>query len=91
MKDEMIEMQQDKDAQKLAKILGITYEQLMQLDYEIDTNESSDGLIYNYIVEFGDNDPKEILDKIIGLEDRKRVWLTPWVFENSEYYDEEYE
>ena len=91
MKDLMIEMQEAKNDEKLAKILGITYDELLQLDHEIDTDESSDGLIYNYIVEFGDDAPKEILDKINGLEDRKRVWIAPWEFENSEYYDDQYE
>lgn len=91
MKDLMIEMQQTKDDERLAKILGISYGELLELDHEIDTDESSDGLIYNYIVEFSDDAPKEILDKINGLEDRKRVWIAPWEFENSDYYDEQYE
>ena len=91
MKDRMIEMQQTKDDEKLAKILGITYDELLQLDHEIDTDESNDGLIYSYIVEFGDDAPAEILDKIKGLEDRKRVWIAPWEFENSDYYEEQYE
>lgn len=66
-KEFMIEKQQEKADRNLAKKLGLSYNELMELDYEIDTNESKDGLIYNYIIEFSTNSPKNILNKIKGL------------------------
>jgi len=88
----MIERQQEEFEKKLADILGITYDELSEIGYEIETNESKDGLIYNYIIEFPEDSSSEILDKINGLEDRKRVWLQPWeLYEDNDYYDEQYE
>ena len=89
--ERMIEMQQDKYDRNLAKKLGITYDEIHQLDHEIDTEESNDGLVYNQIVRFSDNAPKEILDKVIGIENHNQVWLAPWELDNSGYYEEEYE
>lgn len=88
----MIERQQEGFEKKLADILGITYDELSEIGYEVDTNESNDGLLYNYIIEFPDDSNPDILDKINGLEDRKRVWLQPWeLYEEEDYYDEQYE
>ena len=89
--ERMIEMQQEKDDRNLAKKLGISYDELLELDHEIDTEESNDGLVYNYILKFSDDAPKEILDKIIGIDDQSQVWLAPWELDNSEYYEEQYE
>ncbi|NQT78743.1 MAG: hypothetical protein HQ565_13610 [Bacteroidetes bacterium] len=87
-----MERQQEEFEKKLADILGITYDELSEIGYEIETNESKDGLIYNYIIEFPEDSSSEILDKINGLEDRKRVWLQPWeLYEDNDYYDEQYE
>ncbi len=52
IKEYMAEVQEQKDDERLAKILGITYDELMQLDHEIHTEQSGDGLVYNYVVEF---------------------------------------
>ena len=62
------DMQEERHDRKLAEELGITYEELSELSYEIDINESSDGLVYNYVVRFADGNPSEILQKIPGLE-----------------------
>ncbi|MFZ4799712.1 MAG: hypothetical protein ACOYMA_19620 [Bacteroidia bacterium] len=91
-KEMMIERQREEFEKKLAGILGISYDELSEIDFEIENNESKDGLLYNYIIEFSDNSNPEILDKIKGLEDRKRVWLQPWELdEEDHYYDEHYE
>jgi hypothetical protein len=89
--ERMIEMQQEKSDQELAKKLGITYDELMQLDYEIDTEESEDGLIYNYIIKFRDDSPREILEKINGIDEQNHVWFPSWEFENDDYSKEQYE
>jgi hypothetical protein len=82
--ERMIENQKEKFDHSLAEKLGISYDDLLELNYEITTEESNDGLIYNYILEIKNNVPDEILDKIHGLEDGIRVWFAPW-----ELYDED--
>jgi len=57
----------------LALELQLTFDEMNQLTYEIDQNESDDGLIYNYIVQFDDNNDKEILSKIDGLTEH--LWV----------------
>ncbi len=92
VKETMIERQQEELEKKLAGILGISYEELSEIGYEIETNKSKDGLLYNYIIEFPNDSNPDILDKINGLEDRKRVWLQSWeLYEEDYYYDEQYE
>jgi hypothetical protein len=55
-------------------ILGISYDELCQLEWDVDTNESSDGLIYDYIYTFRDDSNLEILKKIPvpTIEKRKK-------------------
>lgn len=89
--ERMIEMQQERDDRELAKKLGITYDELLELDHEIDTEESEDGLIYNYIIKFRDDAPREILDKVHGIDENDYVWLPSWELGNEEYYEEQYE
>lgn len=88
--DRIIEMQQQKGDEQLAKRLGISYDELMQLDHRVDTDESKEGLIYGYIIRFDNNAPREILDKVIGLQD-DYVYLAPWDLGYDDYYEEEYE
>lgn len=89
--DLMIEMQQEKANDQLAKKLGITTEELEELDHWVETDESSDGLIYGYIIYFDDDAPRDILDKIIGLEGNSYVYFPPWEYGNEEYYNDEFE
>ncbi len=57
----------------LALEFQLTYEEMEHLTYDIDTNESSDGQIYNYIIQFNEeNDPK-ILSKIKDLHENN--WI----------------
>ena len=87
-----MEMQEQESDRHLAELLGITYDELIELDYEIETDESKEGLVYNYRVEFDtDNSPKNILQKIKNLEDGCRVYLQPWDLEQDYDYEEQYE
>ena len=76
---------------RLAESLGISHSDLDLLNYEINTNESSDGLIYNYVIEFKDDSPKEILKKISGLEEGRYVYLDPWDLDIDEYQNDQFE
>ena len=51
----------DEKSDVIGKILGITAEQAEQY-VTIDTNESDDGLIYNYIAVFDEATPPEVLE-----------------------------
>ncbi|MGL4806036.1 MAG: hypothetical protein ACRC26_06785 [Bacteroidales bacterium] len=67
---------------KIASHLGLTYEEFAEYHTEVDTDESSEGLIYNYIVRFSDEIPQEIWDKIKGDKGDYCVFITAHVFEN---------
>ena len=91
-KEFMFESEQEVLEKRLAFILGISNDELSEISYNIHNQESNEGLIYNYIIEFPDDSNPEIFDKINGLEDRKRVLLQPWELDEEEYYyDEQYE
>jgi len=83
-KELMIEMEEKYD-RRLADILGITFEELGSLHYEIDEDLSSDGgIIYNYIIQFNDENNEEILQKIKGLEGRHYVYIPAWELNNGD-------
>ena len=63
----------DLDTALLAEELGITVDELQQLHYTIDDNASNDDLIYSYIIQFDDECPREILDRIDGLTNTNSV------------------
>ena len=60
---------------KLAKVLRITPDELSQTEYNIDHNESKDGVIYDYYVVFGESSSKKVLNKIDGLNEYRTVSL----------------
>tara|TARA_R110000850_G_scaffold222932_1_gene348765 strand:- start:2483 stop:3319 length:837 start_codon:yes stop_codon:yes gene_type:complete len=77
-KEWMMEMQEQAGDRHLAKLLGISYDDLMELEWQISTDESNEGLVYCYIVEFSDDSPSKIVSKIDRLEDGNKVFLAPW-------------
>ena len=74
--------------EQLASALGLSIEELDELDYEIHTNESNDGLIYEYVVHISESSPSEILSKIDGLSSQNYVRLQPYELESDPYEDE---
>ena len=91
MSDLMIEIQEKEAGERIAKILDISLFDLVELEYEIETDESKDGLIYKYRIEFSEDSPKEILEKISRLEDGRRVYLEPWELDSEYDYDEQFD
>ena len=63
----------------LALEFQLTFEEMNQLDYRI-AEGGSTGITYNYIVNFDDNNDKDILDKIDGLDENLWVQVDPAVF-----------
>lgn len=78
VKEYMMELEEQAYERHLAKLLGISYDDLIQLEWKIETDESKDGLIYSYRIEFTEDSTQEILSKIERLEDNCRVYLEPW-------------
>ncbi|QYK12244.1 hypothetical protein K0I63_16080 [Shewanella rhizosphaerae] len=76
---------------RLAKLLGITEDELEQISYDIDGDYSNDGLLYGYVVQFdNDNDPS-IMAKIDGLTSGSYVSLSQWELEDPEEDELEWE
>ncbi|KKO66109.1 hypothetical protein VM94_00449 [Janthinobacterium sp. KBS0711] len=75
---------------RLAEHLGLTAEELDTLEPDIDTNESADGLIYCYILNFHRDAPKELLAKVIGLAPGSRTMQVELGIFDSEERDDEY-
>jgi len=91
-KEIAIEMQEQEQDRRLAEILGITYDELLELDYEVETDKSRDDLIYNYRIEFNpENSSKDILNKIKDLQDGCRVYIQRWELDEEYDYDEQYD
>jgi hypothetical protein len=88
--ERLIEKKQERSDLHLANLLGITYSELLRVKPKIRDDGSDDGCVINHIIEFDNDAPREILDKIIGIEDGKRVWLAPWDLGNEDYYEEQY-
>lgn len=83
-----MEQQQIQEDTILAKKLGLTYEELQETDWHIESDESRDGMLYGYIVYF-DDVPNHILGKIKGLNSDNQVWFSPYDLDEEEYYDYE--
>ena len=82
------EIQEKLEDKRLAATLGISLEDLNQLQWDIGTDESDDGLIYGYIIEFQRDSPKEILERIERLEDGYKVYLWPSELDGREDAEE---
>lgn len=78
VKDWLMDLEEHAFDRHLAKLLNISYDELVELDWEIETDESDDGLIYSYRIEFSKNSPIGILSKIERLKDNCRVHIEPW-------------
>jgi len=66
---------EEEQHQKISEVLGITLDELSQTDFEISTNESDEGLVYNLLVVFADSSSDEVLAKIEGLDENRTVRL----------------
>lgn len=62
------EKNQENAERELENILGITYQEIIKLVYEIHDNKSREGLIYWHYEEFNKEVTPKILDKIKGLD-----------------------
>jgi hypothetical protein len=68
----------------LAEKLGITFDELTKLSYKLTVNQSKDGTFLNYDMEFGDNSPKDIMDKIEGVNPMHQLRLAQWEIDDDD-------
>ncbi len=89
-KERMHEMAEENRDRKLADVLGITYDELIQTDFEITEDEgegSNEGVVYGTLVTFSDSSPKEILKKIKGLDNANTVKLDVFDWNSGDVED----
>ncbi|MCY7324394.1 MAG: hypothetical protein LH660_21985 [Phormidesmis sp. CAN_BIN36] len=81
------EMQEKWRDQKLAAALGISYDDLLELEWSLDPNEGHDGALHGYMVTFSEESPKKILNKIVGIRDGYFVNLPSCSFDEPDDED----
>jgi len=88
-----IEQRQKKEDERIAKFLGITYDELHQTKWHLEEELDEDGLFKNYIVLFEEEPPKNIKNKIKDLIDNTQVVIPPYEIEEEEdyYFEEQFE
>ncbi len=87
---EMMNMQEDSRNEKLARILGVSYDELEQTKWKLDEEKSEEGLVHHLLIVFEKNSPRNILDKIKGLDENDTVWLDPNELANKVEFDDEF-
>ena len=73
MKDSAIDAQEQKDDERLAAHLKITYDELIELGHQIHTRDGNDDMVYGYYVTFDNDAPVSILTKIPGIDLKSRI------------------
>lgn len=81
--EEAMERETDR---RIAEYLGLSYEEYISLEPEIEEHASDDGLVYSYLVNFNAEVPKRIKEKIKSWRGESAE-LPPDIFETP---DEDY-
>lgn len=71
------EIQEQQQAEAVAAALGISVDDLDQLEWELSPHESDDGMLYGYNVEFGEGSDPDTLARIPGLINGSWVRIGP--------------
>ena len=74
IKDQVDEHKDQQSDKRLAQALGITLEELQQLDYKVTAITASD-IVTAYDYKFSEHSPRQILDKIKGLSPEDSIQL----------------
>lgn len=85
-KEQLYDNQQEAFYEMLAERLGITCDEVEEIEPQINENTGSDGAVYGYYLTFKEDAPREILDKIEGLDSNDWYWM-----DISEVYDKDYD
>lgn len=87
--EELLERAEAPLRKELAERLNLRSEELNELCWEVNVDQSKDGLIYGYFVNFADYTDPEVLERL-GAEDGT-VYLEHSYANESDYYDYEAE
>ncbi len=90
LKDEWVQHGNWKRDVKLAEILGIRYDELAQTQWAVDDKTNENPALTQIMVKFDKSSPREILDKIKGLDANNTVWLDPDALQDDENESEDY-
>ena len=72
----MIEDAVDKFRNKLAKWLGVSYDELEEYGEDVEANDGSNGkLRYGYFIQFSNVTPTEILKKVSRIDKNRNVYF----------------
>jgi hypothetical protein len=74
---QMEECQEQEFAQKVASALGISLDDLNEVDWDIDENTTNDGAMTGYNVTFSEHSNLEVLGKIVGLNGGRWIRIGP--------------
>lgn len=85
-KEQLYDNQQEGFYKTLAERLGITFDEVEEIEPQINENTGSDEALYGYYLTFKEDAPRKVLDKIDGLDSNDWFWL-----DISEVYDEDYD
>lgn len=75
IQDSMADDESEKFEEKLAELLGVTYDELLTTEYEVTDNIGNDDSVYEHIVRFSDDSPRSVLDKIVGLNAENEITI----------------
>ncbi|WP_276169105.1 hypothetical protein [Zobellia alginiliquefaciens] len=91
IKDWINNIEDAKFNKELAELLDISIEDWQLLDYKLLTEESTHGIIYQYVIQFYPSSPQKILDKIKRLDHNTSVKFYPWELDEKFNYEEQFE
>jgi hypothetical protein len=77
MKDLLEERQERKQLEAIALELGISADDLAELDWTIEPHASADGLVYGHNIYFAEGSDPEILSQIKDLTDGRWIRIGP--------------
>ena len=78
LSNRQLEEQREREiTEALAQALGLSAQDLDQLDYTVDPQTGSDGTLHGYNIYFGDGADPEILGRIRGLVNGRWVRIGP--------------
>ena len=88
-----MEQQELREEENLAKSLGLTHEELEQTEWHMESFHSKDGMLYEHVIYFSPDTPKEILEKIDGLNSDNQVWISAFddYQEDFDEYEEQFD
>ncbi|WP_350024264.1 hypothetical protein [Serratia marcescens] len=84
IKDYWFDQMESRRDRKLAKLLGITEDEIDLISFEIDSVKSNDGFEFGYTVRFDEDNDPTIMGKIDGLTSGSYVSLSPWDLDDPE-------